>query len=206
VWRRNGGGAAGVHGVVLELRFCWLGILQAYRESSVASSLRVWRAQFESHALTLSLSRAAPRAAGEGTRSAFLRKGVAQSGAISVLAAGVRAARTSSAVKLGAYALCRARAIGKVASGASIALLNSHRRNCLRYTIETRPLTRGFSQRTHAVDEASSTVVEATDPGEALRTFASDTEVVSFHPASGRESIATVRRNDVLHLVRVYTE
>jgi hypothetical protein len=50
--------------------------------------------------------------------------------------------------------------------------------------------------------------VEATDAGEALSAFARDrsSEVVSFQPLTGRESIGTVRREDDVFLVRVYSD
>jgi hypothetical protein len=50
--------------------------------------------------------------------------------------------------------------------------------------------------------------IEARDPGEALSNFvrASDSEIVSFHPVAGRESIATVKRLDSVFLVRVYSD
>ena len=69
----------------------------------------------------------------------------------------------------------------------------------MQYTIETRPLN---------IEEAeSSKTIEASDPREALSHFARDSqsEIVSFHRMEGRESIATVRRNEAVFLVRVYS-
>ena len=69
----------------------------------------------------------------------------------------------------------------------------------MRYTVEARPLTQQ--------EEASSTTIEASDAGEALTSFVRDnrSEIVSFQSMQGRESIATVRRNDSVYLVRVYS-
>jgi len=78
----------------------------------------------------------------------------------------------------------------------------------LQYTIEARPLTTEASPRRTAADEASSMTIEAHDAGEAFSHFVRDShaEVVSFHDTPGRESIATVRRNDAVFLVRVYSD
>jgi hypothetical protein len=48
--------------------------------------------------------------------------------------------------------------------------------------------------------------IEAHDEDEAIRRFlaANRSELVAFAKPRGRESIATVRRNDCLFLVRVY--
>ena len=72
----------------------------------------------------------------------------------------------------------------------------------MQYTIESRPL---YSEVPHG--ETSSTTIEASDAGEALSSFARDheSEVVSFQSMQGRESIATVRKDDAVFLVRVYT-
>jgi len=70
----------------------------------------------------------------------------------------------------------------------------------LQYTIEARPL--------NGVVEASSTTIEASDAREALSHFVRNnkSELVSFHRVPGRESIATVKKNDAVFLVRVYSE
>jgi hypothetical protein len=77
----------------------------------------------------------------------------------------------------------------------------------LQYTIEARPLTSEATQRPSAAPESSSTTIEADDAGEALSYFMrdNDSELVSFQPTPGRESIATIRRRDAVFLVRVYT-
>ena len=76
----------------------------------------------------------------------------------------------------------------------------------MQYTIEARQIT---SEHTHrpAVDaESRQTTVEAIDEGEAISSFVrqSDSELVSFPSLRGRESIATVKMNDSVFLVRVY--
>ena len=72
----------------------------------------------------------------------------------------------------------------------------------MQYTIESRPL---YSEVPHG--DVRSTTIEAADPGEALNSFARDqeSEIVSFQSMKGRESIATVRKDDAVFLVRVYT-
>ena len=69
----------------------------------------------------------------------------------------------------------------------------------LRYTIEARELTN------HR--EARLTTVDASDAGEAISRYVqdSDAELVSFASPRGMESIATVRKEDTVYLVRVYT-
>lgn len=77
----------------------------------------------------------------------------------------------------------------------------------MQYTIESRPLTSDHSHRPSVDSEPSSTTVEASTADEALSYFArtSASEIVSFQPMEGRESIATVKKNDSVFLVRVYT-
>jgi hypothetical protein len=73
----------------------------------------------------------------------------------------------------------------------------------LQFTIESRELTQPESTR----GEARSTVIEAADRDAALSEFVrrSASELVSFAtPARGRESIATVKKNEAVYLVRVY--
>lgn len=50
-------------------------------------------------------------------------------------------------------------------------------------------------------------IVDADDAGAALSQFVRDDELelVSFQAVQGRESIATVRKNDLIFLVRVYS-
>lgn len=68
----------------------------------------------------------------------------------------------------------------------------------MQYTIEARELRNPGSVRT---------VVVARDPDEAIHQFVRerDAELVSFtDPGHGRESIATVKKEDAVFLVRVY--
>jgi hypothetical protein len=77
----------------------------------------------------------------------------------------------------------------------------------LQYTIEARELTSETTQSPAGNAVTRRTTVEARDEGDALSRFVHDqeSEVVSFQPVRGRESIATVRKNDTVFLVRVYT-
>ena len=73
----------------------------------------------------------------------------------------------------------------------------------LQFTIESRQLT----HQTTARAEDSSTIIEAANPDDAISRFVrqSDCELMSFlKPAEGRESIATIRKDDSVFLVRVY--
>jgi hypothetical protein len=77
----------------------------------------------------------------------------------------------------------------------------------LQYTIESRELTSEYTQRVPSVREPRQTTIEASDPGEAINRFVDQdhAELVSFtNPRPGQESIATVRKNDSVFLVRVY--
>ena len=76
----------------------------------------------------------------------------------------------------------------------------------MRYTIETRPLRRETTQNAVSEDGSGSVFIEASDAVAALSAFARDrsSEVMSFQPVAGRESIGTVRQNDEVYLVRVY--
>lgn len=77
----------------------------------------------------------------------------------------------------------------------------------MQYTIEARELT---SESTHrpAYDGGSRrTVIEAGDMEEAIDLYVreSDAVLVSLsRPARGAESIATVKKEDAVYLVRVY--
>ena len=78
----------------------------------------------------------------------------------------------------------------------------------MRYTIEARELTSGYTHRPSHDADLRRTVIEASDPDEAISQFVrlNDSELVSLsQPAPGRESIATVRKNDCVFLVRVYS-
>ena len=77
----------------------------------------------------------------------------------------------------------------------------------MQYTIEARELTSEYTHRpTHEV-ESRRTVVEATDEDEAISRFVRDSEaeLVSLtRPARGTESIATMKKEDTVFLVRIY--
>jgi hypothetical protein len=82
------------------------------------------------------------------------------------------------------------------------------RRRRLQYTIESRELTSEYTHRLPTGGEPRRTTIEATDPGEAINRFVDldECELVSFtNPRHGQESIATVKKNDSVYLVRVYT-
>jgi len=73
----------------------------------------------------------------------------------------------------------------------------------LQFTIESRELT-----YSHAVRVApTSTTIDADNPDDAITEFVrqSEYQLVSLQkPAEGRESIATLKKDDVVLLVRVY--
>jgi len=74
----------------------------------------------------------------------------------------------------------------------------------LQYTIESRPLTNSPSFD----GQPRQTTIEAADAGDAITKFLheSASELVSLTtPAKGSESIATVRKNESVFLLRVYT-
>ena len=77
----------------------------------------------------------------------------------------------------------------------------------MQYTIEARELTNEYTQRL-ADDVASRRLtIEAGDADEAITRYVRelDGELVSFSsPARGQESIATVKKEDAVYLVRVY--
>jgi hypothetical protein len=79
----------------------------------------------------------------------------------------------------------------------------------LQYTIEARQLTNESTHRPAMdVQTSRTTTVEARDADEAITRYvrACDGELVSFiRPGGGQESIATVKKEDVVFLVRVYT-
>jgi len=78
----------------------------------------------------------------------------------------------------------------------------------LQYTIEARELTSESRQHTPANDGTRRVTLEARDEGDAISQFVrhNDSELMSFQPLRGRESIATVKKNDSVYLVRVYTD
>jgi len=72
----------------------------------------------------------------------------------------------------------------------------------MQYTIESRPLT---SDTTHS----KQVQIEAANPESAISEYVrrNDVELVSVtKPLTGRESIATVRKDDAVFLVRVYSD
>jgi hypothetical protein len=76
----------------------------------------------------------------------------------------------------------------------------------LQFTIESRELT---SSSCHPANrgEPISMTIDAANPDDAITEFVrqSDSELVSFQrPAECRESIATVKKDDIVFLVRVY--
>ena len=78
----------------------------------------------------------------------------------------------------------------------------------MQFTIESRELTNPANQRPIPDAEPNCTTIDAATADDAITEFVrkSDSELVSFlKPAECRESIATVRKNDTVFLVRVYT-
>lgn len=90
----------------------------------------------------------------------------------------------------------------------SPALHQTQRTGCqLQYTIEARELTNEYTHRPSYDVESRRVTVEANDSDEAITQYVQSFsgELVSFStPARGRESIATVKREDIVFLVRVY--
>lgn len=77
----------------------------------------------------------------------------------------------------------------------------------MQYTIEARELTNEYTHRPSYDVELRRITVEASDAGAAITQFVrqNESELVSFiRPANGRESIATVKKEDTVFLVRVY--
>jgi len=77
----------------------------------------------------------------------------------------------------------------------------------LRYTIESRELTSEHTHRPAVEVESRRMEVEAADPNDAISRYVEDVEaeLVSFtSPGFSRESIATVKKEDSVFLVRVY--
>ncbi len=77
----------------------------------------------------------------------------------------------------------------------------------LQYTIEARELTNEYTHRPTYDAASRSTVIDAADPDEAITQYVqqSAAQLVSFtSPGRGRESIATVKKEDQVFLVRVY--
>lgn len=79
----------------------------------------------------------------------------------------------------------------------------------MQFTIEARQLNNEWSRRLPSGAERKTTVIEAPNADDAISQFVreSEAQLVSFtRPVEGRESIATIRKNDSLFLVRVYEE
>lgn len=77
----------------------------------------------------------------------------------------------------------------------------------MQYTIEARELTNEYTHRPAYDVESRRMTVEAGDASEAIIQYVRecDGELVSFtRPARGAESIATVKKEDTVFLVRVY--
>ncbi len=77
----------------------------------------------------------------------------------------------------------------------------------MQYTIETRELTSEYTHRPAYDGESRRTLIDAADADEAISQYVqqSAAELVSFtRPARGTESIATVKKEDQVFLVRVY--
>lgn len=78
----------------------------------------------------------------------------------------------------------------------------------MEFTVEARELTRESSQRRRDEGASRRTVVVARNAEDAIQQYVHDraAELVSLtHPARGDESIATVKQEDAVFLVRVYT-
>ena len=77
----------------------------------------------------------------------------------------------------------------------------------MQYTIESRPLTSEYTHRAAIDGEPRQTTIEASSADDALSQFLQQnaSELVSLtKPARGRESIATVRKDESVFLLRVY--
>lgn len=77
----------------------------------------------------------------------------------------------------------------------------------MQYTIESRQLTNEYTHRPSVEAEPRRMVVEAAGPDEAISRYVdqSEAELVSLtNPRSSDESIATIKKDDCVFLVRVY--
>ena len=77
----------------------------------------------------------------------------------------------------------------------------------MQYTIESRELTSESTHRPTYQAEPRRMTIEARNPDEAINHFVNqnESELVSFtNPRPGVESIATVKKDDIVFLVRVY--
>ena len=79
----------------------------------------------------------------------------------------------------------------------------------MQYTIESRPLTNATTVRPTADAEPKQMRIEAANAEGAISEYLrqSDLELVSLtKPLTGRESVATVKKDASVFLVRVYTD
>lgn len=79
----------------------------------------------------------------------------------------------------------------------------------MQFTIESRELTNRTSEQRPARVAPFSVTIDADNADDAICEFVrqNDSELVSFQkPAECRESIATVKKDDTVFLVRVYAE
>ena len=76
----------------------------------------------------------------------------------------------------------------------------------MQYTIEARELTTEYTHRPAYDVQSRLTTIEARDAGEEITQYVqqSEAELVSFASPRGSESIATVKKEDTVFLVRVY--
>lgn len=77
----------------------------------------------------------------------------------------------------------------------------------MQYTIESRQLTNEYTQRPSSDAGTKQTLIEAVSADDAIGEFVrqSDSELISLaSPGRGHEAIATVKKQDLLFLVRVY--
>jgi hypothetical protein len=77
----------------------------------------------------------------------------------------------------------------------------------LQYTIEARPLTSEHTHRPVLDAHPQQTFIEAASANDAITEFVrqNQSELVSLtRPLRGRESIATIKKDDFVFLVRVY--
>jgi hypothetical protein len=77
----------------------------------------------------------------------------------------------------------------------------------VQFTIEKHPLTTEYSHRPEVDGDRSTFTIEALSSDEAIHQFVSDEEselVSHVRPLTGRESIATVKKNDAMYMLRIY--
>ena len=79
----------------------------------------------------------------------------------------------------------------------------------MQYTIEARELTNEYTRRPSFDSRSRRMTIEAQSADDAISQFVHEnaSELVSLsRPARGQESIATVKKDDSVYLVRVYAE